>query len=335
MQKIDFVITWVDGNDPEWQKEKKKYDGKSNVDGTIYRYRDWNLLKYWFRGVETFAPWVNHIYFITWGHLPDFLDPTHPKLKIINHEEFIPKEYLPTFNSNVIELNINRIKELSENFVLFNDDFFLINKTTEEDFFFHNIPVDSAALNVHCPKKSLIAQNICLNDAAIINEYFDFKESIRKNRRKWLSLKNGKELFRTLVLWNCPRFPGFYQHHLSISYNKKTFDHVWGLEKDSLMETCTHKFREASDISHWVFREWQLAEGNFINRSHKFGKSFFIDRDGITNTKEEILNYIIKQKGKMIAINDGEMTEEEFEALLKDIDRAFSTILPNRSSFEK
>ena len=23
--KIDFVITWVDGNDPKWQKEKNKY----------------------------------------------------------------------------------------------------------------------------------------------------------------------------------------------------------------------------------------------------------------------------------------------------------------------
>ncbi|MFQ7238932.1 MAG: Stealth CR1 domain-containing protein [Roseburia intestinalis] len=22
-EKIDFVIIWVDGNDPEWQKEKK------------------------------------------------------------------------------------------------------------------------------------------------------------------------------------------------------------------------------------------------------------------------------------------------------------------------
>ena len=25
-------------------------------------------LKYWFRGVEKFAPWVNKIYFITYGH---------------------------------------------------------------------------------------------------------------------------------------------------------------------------------------------------------------------------------------------------------------------------
>ena len=23
--KIDFVITWVDGNDPKWQEEKRNY----------------------------------------------------------------------------------------------------------------------------------------------------------------------------------------------------------------------------------------------------------------------------------------------------------------------
>lgn len=23
-QNIDFVITWVDGNDPEWQREKRQ-----------------------------------------------------------------------------------------------------------------------------------------------------------------------------------------------------------------------------------------------------------------------------------------------------------------------
>ena len=23
--KIDFVITWVDGNDPQWRKEKNQY----------------------------------------------------------------------------------------------------------------------------------------------------------------------------------------------------------------------------------------------------------------------------------------------------------------------
>ena len=91
---------WVDGNDPEWQKEKNNYDKKDNADGSIVRYRDWDLLQYWFRGVEKFAPWVNKVYFITWGHLPKWLDTSNPKLVIVNHKDYIPEEYLPTFSAN-------------------------------------------------------------------------------------------------------------------------------------------------------------------------------------------------------------------------------------------
>ena len=71
---IDFVIPWVDGSDPAWRKEKYKYMGIDEPDAGDERYRDMGLLKYWFRAVEAYAPWVNQIHFITWGHLPDWLN---------------------------------------------------------------------------------------------------------------------------------------------------------------------------------------------------------------------------------------------------------------------
>src|SRR5690554_4129292 len=100
--KIDFVITWVDGSDPIWQKEKQQYFPDDITDGQ--RFRDWDNLKYWFRAVEKFAPWVNKIHFITWGHTPKFLNLDHPKLNIVNHKDYLKPEYLPTYNSNAIEL---------------------------------------------------------------------------------------------------------------------------------------------------------------------------------------------------------------------------------------
>ena len=85
-EKIDFVIMWVDGSDPKWLAEKNKYSEKKvSIDDGINRYRDMNLLKYWFRGVEKYTPWVNKIYFVTWGHLPEWLDTSNPKLVIVNH----------------------------------------------------------------------------------------------------------------------------------------------------------------------------------------------------------------------------------------------------------
>ena len=107
--KIDFVISWVDGADPAWRKEKYKYMGMNEPDAGADRYRDMGILKYWFRAVEAYAPWVNQIHFITWGHLPSWLNVNHPKLNIVNHNDYIPEEYLPTFNSHVIEHNLFRM----------------------------------------------------------------------------------------------------------------------------------------------------------------------------------------------------------------------------------
>ena len=45
---IDFVVTWVDSNDPQWQEEFRKYKGiTTTADLSKARYRDWDFFKYW------------------------------------------------------------------------------------------------------------------------------------------------------------------------------------------------------------------------------------------------------------------------------------------------
>lgn len=335
MSKIDFVVMWVDGNDPEWQKEKQKFSVDDNADGSIYRYRDFGLLKYLFRGVEKFAPWVNNVYFVTWGHVPEWLDLNNPKLKVVKHSDFIPEEYLPTFSANAIENNLHRIDGLSEQFVLLNDDFFLIDSVKETDFFKNGKPMDTVALNVQCPQRSLVSRFFGINNTAIINDHFNFESSIKENFWKWYSLKNGKNVLRSIVLKGCPRFPGFWQHHLASSFCKSTFEEVWEKEYEILHQTSSHKFRESTDVNQWLFKDWQIASGNFEVRNVKFGEAFYIDRDGITNIKNRIINYITHQKGKMIVINDGEMSDLEFNLLVEDLEKSFNEILPTKSHFEK
>src|SRR5699024_9347878 len=125
---IDIVIPWVDNSDITWQKEKNKYENYDSRDSRDIRYRDWDLLEYLFRGIEINAPWINKIHFITWGHIHEWMDESHEKLNIVKHEEFIPREYLPTFSSQTIELNMHRIKGRAEKFIYFNDDIFIIDK---------------------------------------------------------------------------------------------------------------------------------------------------------------------------------------------------------------
>ena len=185
--KIDFVITWVDGSDPVWDMQRQETLRKQGIfvdeslDNSTARYRDWDILKYWFRGVETFAPWVNQIHFITYGHLPKWLKEEHPKLHIVRHEDFIPAEFLPTFSSHPIEWNFHRIEWLTENFVYFNDDMFLIKKVSPEDFFRDERPVDMLALQPDVANADdQIMPYVYLNNAMVLAKYFDKRENMKK-----------------------------------------------------------------------------------------------------------------------------------------------------------
>ena len=122
------------------------------VDDRDARYRDWETLRYWFRGVEKFAPWVNKIYFVTCGHVPSWLNLDADKLVHVKHSDYIPEEYLPTFSSHPIELNVNRIRGLSEHFVYFNDDTFLCRSIPKEIFYRDGKPVHQARLHAACGK---------------------------------------------------------------------------------------------------------------------------------------------------------------------------------------
>ena len=220
---IDFVIIWVDGNDPEWRKVKNQYVPKAiGEDDQEVRYRDWDNLQYWFRAVEKYTPWVNKIHFVTWGHLPKWLNVDHPKLHIVNHKDYIPEEYLPTFNSHTIEMNLHRIEGLAEQFVYFNDDMFINAPMQPEDFFVNGLPCDTFALDcIYWGKDSAGPYNG--NDMAVINTYFPKKKALKENWKKWFKLRYGlNNLYKTLVLCPWRWFPGFYYQHLPNSFLKST-----------------------------------------------------------------------------------------------------------------
>lgn len=328
--KIDFVMIWVDGNDPEWRQERQSYEPnlKKSDDNSTHRYRDWDNLQYWFRGVETFCPWVNKIHFVTWGHLPKWLDTSNPKLNIVKHSDFIPEKYLPTFSSHTIELNLHRIEGLAEQFVYFNDDMFVLKSVSPEFFFKNGQPCDSAVLTAHCYNMEDMYIMAPFRDIGVINNAFSMREVIKKNPFGWFNYKYGVNNLRTLFLLACPRFPGMLQQHLPTSFLKTTFEEVWERYESILDETCQNRFRQMTDVNQWVFKEWQLASGNFYPRSLKVGKSipaYYI---------EQAIFCIRHQKVPLMCLNDTEMSEAEFFESSKQIKESFEEILPIPSFYE-
>lgn len=330
-EKIDFVITWVDGNDPKWQKEFEYWSAKYNrpVSSDPCRFRDWGILKYWFRGVETFAPWVNKIFFVTWGHLPEWLDTTNPKIVVVKHENFIPAEYLPTYNSYCIEYFFHKIEGLSEKFLYFNDDMFIIDHVSPERFFRNGLPCDIGRLST-MTINGMFGLSVYMA-LALIRENFNKKEAMSKNPSKWFSLAYPGASINNLLQYRQPVFTGFPNNHLPQGYLKDIYKEVWQHCKDDLHRTCSNKFRAYGDVCHWIIRYWQLASGHFTPYDvRKDALLYNITDENI----HEIKDCIEHQKKKIVCLNDHESTYG-FEEKKQIVQNAFDKILPNKCSFER
>lgn len=329
--KIDFVLTWVDGNDPEWQKVKKQYiSNKDTGDNRDIRFRDWGNLQFWFRGVESFVPWVNKIHFITWGHLPKWLNLNHPKLNVVNHQDYIPEKYLPTFSSHVIELNLHRIKGLADKFVYFNDDTFITRHMKKSDFFVNGLPCDTAVIRPLINTFRMSTGAIVSNNMEIINTNYNKNEVIKNNFFKWFNLSYGKHFISTLLMMPYKSFAGFLNPHLPNSFLKQTFEELWQDEYEVLNKTCYNKLRDGRDVNQWLVRYKQLVEGKFSPRNPSIGRTY-----NLTNDNKEVVDAIRTQKYKMICINDNDKDPiRHFEKEKKLLINAFQEILPEKSSFE-
>lgn len=329
MNDIDIVIPWVDGNDKKWQNERNRYlqeETGIKAEAIEARYRDWDNVQYIFRGIEKFMPWVRMVHFVTWGHIPKWMNRDHPKLHVVTHDEFMPSEYLPTFNSNSIEVNIFRIPGLAEQYINFNDDMFVIKPTRPEDFFVNGLPCDTACISPPPIFRSNIV-NVETNNLEIINDHFTI-EDIRKNRKKWLNpVLYGQYALRTAIFMRFSSIIGIFVHHIPYSYTKSVVREIWSIEKEILDRTSKHKFRSVEDVNEWLFREWQLVSGNFIPRSKNFG--ILVPAGNI----EEVRRVLFSSKYKIACINDGS-TVTDFEKMKKAVNHELQKLLPEKSMYE-
>ena len=290
------------------------------------------MLRYWFRGVEKFAPWVNKIHFVTCGQKPYWLNENHPKLNLVNHTDFIPSQYLPTFNSNTIELNLHRLDKLSEHFVLFNDDVFWLQHINPEVFFIDGNPVLDTNLRYRNVEYSNWSR-VLFNDYCVVNNSFDVSKSIWKNRRKWfnISVLGYKRARRNFICYLANRtLPVELYGHVALPHLKSTMEEVWGKQYDVMNQTCNHKFRNDDQVNQWLLCAWNQAKGDFYPAHRKnLGVNARLSPDSVG----WICNIIQNQSTPQICVNDSQFNTEP-ECCTKEIIKAFESILPERSRFE-
>ena len=328
---IDFVITWVDMNDPEWQAEFSKYvhNGQNTKNGiSKARFRDNGFLKYWFRGVEKFAPWVHKIHFVTSGQKPEWLDLNNPKINLVYHKDMIPQQFLPTYNSVVIERYIHKIPGLAEHFVYFNDDFYIINNVPEERFFRGGFPCDIAVFDYN-PSWSFWYKTL-KNNVRLINRHFDKREVMAAHHDKWFDKSYGFKARWNYLLKPYSKFITLRVPHNAQPYLKTTFEEVWAAAGKELTETSSNRFRALTDYTPELFRTWQICRGNFQPYNTYDDTKMF----PLMIRPKQAVKAIYRQSYTLICLNDN-VHIPNYDLVIGNIKGAFQHILPEKSSFER
>ncbi len=150
---VDAVIMWVDGNDKVWQEKINKY-AQVKIDFSkkeeSIRFNSIGEIQIAVKSIIKFAPFVTNIFLVTDDQTPKSFDKLKElasqkdiNLSIIDHTVIFRgyEEYLPCFNSRSIATMLHRIPNLSEHFIIFNDDTFLMRTTKISDYFINGYPV--------------------------------------------------------------------------------------------------------------------------------------------------------------------------------------------------
>lgn len=151
---IDVVIAWVDGDDPKLAEKRSRYLPGNRITTSSgahsTRFASSNEIRYCVLSILRFAPFVRNIFIVTDeqdpgidGVVRNYFPDRAESVRIVDHSEIFEgfEKHLPTFNSISIANMIWRIRGLSDNFVYFNDDTFLVRPLKPEDWFINGRPV--------------------------------------------------------------------------------------------------------------------------------------------------------------------------------------------------
>lgn len=255
---IDIVIPWVHPNDEIWKKDFNYWKQKETGNKDACRYKDWGFIKYVLRSIDKNCPWCRYVFLVLSGpsQIPSWLNTNNPKLKIVYHKDYIPADFLPTFNSNVIELFYSNIEELSENFILCNDDMFFTQKKNEDFFFVNDVPV------------------ACKKIAGFSNT--QWMKTLRNSMNKACDfLKMSRQEYR------------FDTCHVPVCYAKSFQQYLRTKINFDFMKKS--KFRKSDNLTHFLFYYIQILSKRYVENNNRGSMYLIANKCSKANMKQPML----------------------------------------------
>jgi hypothetical protein len=308
---LDIVYTYVNTTDLKWINKVKKYKPTYGDNLNIKRFNYFGEIIFSLKTVEKYFSWVNNIYIVHDDQEFDISFLTQKirnKIKFIDHKEIIPNQYLPVFNSMLIEMFISEIPNLTDFFIYLNDDVFFGNYVTH-DFFFDNNGIF---------KHFLVDMKKEYNSNRLINE----PHLIRLTNVHNLTKKLFKQDFYYKSLhasWNLNK----YAMKITFKLFNNFFLKMLETQRFRLYNEDTYEFLLLSSI---------MAEHLKIARKFNIFKKIFILQDNIDVQK---YNYIIKSRPSIFVINNLDVSQLKVWNLLqqnylkKDDDSKYNNIKNN------
>lgn len=292
---MDIVITYVDGNDPVWKQDYQKY---TNVPVMEKRFRDWGTLKYLLRGIEVNMPFIRNVYLVVShpSQVPQWVNTEN--LKIVLHSDIIPAEYLPTFNSNPIEIHLHRIAGLDDEYLYFNDDLFPVAPCKAEDFYRDGRGV--LGFTRHWISAGMY-KKICRNSDALA--------------RKAAGLK--------------PSFSFIRPQHICTLMIRPLCEELYETHKEEILGTLT-RTRTAGNLTQYMYLNYQFYKGR-MTRERISAKHCSV----AFTSPQKVASYILQPERNILCINDVKLPDDRYQELRDVIHQSFETIFPEKSKFEK
>jgi len=301
---IDLVVPYVDSSDPEWKKNFRETIRHFIGGNSPSRYRPLGLFKYFFRGVEANMPWIRKIHLIvaSESQIPSWIERKNPRLNVVLHRDYIPAEFLPTFNSNVIEMFYHRIKDLSENFIIANDDIIAASYHSEYDYFRNDTPVD--VKNTASLRKKL--------------GIYDFNTTLVHDAEVLRKVMNNKNILP------------FSIYHKFNPMKKSTMVELWSKAGADFNKSLTRSpFRLSRNVTWHIFRFYRLLKGEFIlDNSILDGYKFISVKNQLSLKSVSIKRFKTVCLNDDIKVNTPKVEQELNHHLIEAVGNA-------ESSFEK
>ena len=307
--QIDIVLPFYNDSDKIWSKvlyDYMKQEGSSDRQVTgEERYRDWENLKYWFRGVENNCKWVNKVYLVVANEsqIPDWLNTNYDKLKVVLHKDYIPSELLPTFNIMTIENYFCKIPDLSNNYVYCNDDYFFLNPTSSGMFFVNDLPVYK---DTQTDINKLDTSGVDGTFYQCLNNGMDLQQRILGDKAHWYALD-----------------------HLPVSHKKDFENEIIDTYYDDFINANNKsRFRDRNNFSNHVF----LCLYKDMKPYYKFDN--YNNSCYVTVVRDTDFNSFSNKQ--MVCFNDTQRLEqndfyEVKQRMLDFMEKKF----PNKSKYEK